>query len=128
LDRSRLMPTLKQARNGLWGSLIIFLGLLAFQFVVLLGARTLYAQEVDLSSVEIKWKTCAACHGTKAEGKPGFPSLNWMEEDYIVEALTDYKQMINRGDMSGIMFGQAATLSDEEIELMAKYIKEMIND
>ena len=121
------MPTLKQARNGLWGSLIIFLGLLAFQFVVLLGARTLYAQEVDFSSVEMKWKTCAACHGNEAQGKPGFPSLNWMEEDYIVEALTDYKQMINRGDMSGIMFGQAATLSDEEIELMAKYIKEKLN-
>ena len=121
------MPTLKQARNGLWGSAIIFLGLLAFQFVVLLGARTLYAQEIDFSSVEMKWKTCAACHGNEAQGKPGFPSLNWMEEDYIVEALTDYKQMINRGDMSGIMFGQAATLSDEEIELMAKYIKEKLN-
>ena len=121
------MPTLKQARNGLWGSLVIFLGLLAFQFVVLLGARTLYAQEVDFSSVEMKWKTCAACHGNEAQGKPGFPSLNWMEEEIIVEALTDYKQMINRGDMSGIMFGQAATLSDEEIELMAKYIKEKLN-
>lgn len=121
------MPTLKQARKGLWGSAIIFLALLAFQFVVLLGARTLYAQEVDFSLVEMKWKTCAACHGNEAQGKPGFPSLNWMEEDYIVEALTDYKQMINRGDMSGIMFGQAATLTDQEIELMAKYIKEKLN-
>ena len=122
------MPTLKQARKGLWGSAIVFLALLAFQFVVLLGARTLYAQEVDFSSVEMKWKTCAACHGNQAQGKPGFPSLNWMEEDYIVEALTDYKQMINRGDMSGIMFGQAATLKDEEISLMAKYIKELNDD
>ena len=121
------MPTLKQARNGLWGSLIIFLGLLAFQGVVLFYGSTLYAEEVDFSSVEMKWKTCAACHGNEAQGKPGFPSLNWMEEDYIVEALTDYKQMINRGDMSGIMFGQAATLSDEEVVLMAKYIKEKLN-
>ena len=121
------MPTLKQARNGLWGSLIIFLGLLVFQGVVLFYGSTLYAEEVDFSSVEMKWKTCAACHGNEAQGKPGFPSLNWMEEEIIVEALTDYKQMINRGDMSGIMFGQAATLSDEEIELMAKYIKEKLN-
>ena len=121
------MPTLKQARNGLWGSLIIFLGLLAFQGVVLFYGSTLYAEEVDFSSVEMKWKTCAACHGNEAQGKPGFPSLNWMEEEIIVEALTDYKQMIDRGDMSGIMFGQAATLSDEEIELMAKYIKEKLN-
>lgn len=122
------MPTVKQARRGLWGSAIIFVALLVFQFVVLMGARTLYAQEVDFSSVETKWKTCAACHGNKAQGKPGFPSLNWMEEEYIVEALTDYKQMINRGDMSGIMFGQAATLTDEEIDLMSKYIKEVLNN
>jgi cytochrome c553 len=122
------MPTVKQARQGLWGTAITFVALLAFQFVVLLGARTLYAQEVDFSSVKAKWNTCAACHGNKAQGKPGFPSLNWMEEDYIVEALTDYKQMINRGDMSGIMFGQAATLTDDEIPLMSKYIKEISKD
>tara|TARA_R110002126_G_scaffold84568_1_gene205500 strand:+ start:348 stop:722 length:375 start_codon:yes stop_codon:yes gene_type:complete len=121
------MPSLKQARRGLWGSAIIFLALLAFQFVIFLGARTLYAEELDFSSVKMKWRTCAACHGNKAQGKPGFPSLNWMEEDYIVEALTDYKQMITRGDMSGIMFGQAATLSDEEVVLMAKYIKVLNN-
>src|SRR5210317_2497887 len=122
------MPTVKQARQGLWGSAIIFVALLIFQLVVLLGARTLYAQEVDFSSVKAKWNTCAACHGNKAQGKPGFPSLNWMEEQVIVEALVDYKQMITRGDMSGIMFGQAATLTDEEIELMAKYIKEVLNN
>ena len=122
------MPTVKQARRGLWGSAIVFVALLVFQFVVLLGARTLYAEELDFSSVETKWKTCAACHGNKAQGKPGFPSLNWMEEEYIVEALTDYKQMINRGDMSGIMFGQAATLTDEEVVLMAKFIKELKDD
>lgn len=87
-----------------------------------------HAEEVDFSSVKAKWNTCAACHGNKAQGKPGFPSLNWMEEEYIVEALTDYKQMINRGDMSGIMFGQAATLTDEEVVLMAKFIKEMKDD
>jgi cytochrome c553 len=91
-------------------------------------AITAKAQEVDFSSVKAKWNTCAACHGNEAQGKPGFPSLNWMEEDYIVEALTDYKQMINRGDMSGIMFGQAATLTDEEVVLMAKYIKELKDD
>ena len=122
------MPTVKQARQGLWGSAIIFVALLIFQLVVLLGARTLYAQEVDFSSVKAKWNTCAACHGNKAQGKPGFPGLSFLEEDHIVEALQDYKAGVYRGDMSGIMFGQAATLSDEEIILMAKYIKEMSND
>lgn len=122
------MPTLKQARQGLWGTAITFVALLVFQFAVLLGARTLYAQEVDFSTVEMKWKTCAACHGNKAEGKPGFPGLSFLEEDHITEALQDYKNMIHRGDMSGIMFGQAATLTDDEIPLMSKYIKEISKD
>src|SRR6056300_1644381 len=122
------MPDVKQAKQGLWGSAIIFLALLAFQGVVLFYGTTLYAEEVDFSSVKVKWNTCAACHGDKGQGKPGFPSLNWMEEQVIIEALVDYKQMITRGDMSGIMFGQAATLTDEEIELMAKYIKEVLKN
>ena len=92
-------------------------------WTALLCAIAITAKADEFDSVKAKWNTCAACHGNEAQGKPGFPSLNWMEEDYIVEALTDYKQMINRGDMSGIMFGQAATLTDEEVVLMAKFIK-----
>ena len=120
------MPTVKQARVGLWGCAIGYVAVVVFQFIVILGARSLYADEVDFSSVETKWKTCAACHGNKAQGKPGFPGLSFLEEDQITEALQDYKNMIHRGDMSGIMFGQAATLSDEEIVLMSKYIKEVL--
>ena len=106
--------------------MIKFIKLLAVSvFWIVWTSIAVHADEFDL--VKMKWNTCAACHGKKAQGKPGFPSLNWMEEDYIVEALTDYKQMITRGDMSGIMFGQAATLSDEEVVLMAKYIKELNN-
>lgn len=97
-------------------------------WTALLCAIAITAKADEFDSVKIKWNTCAACHGAKAQGKPGFPSLNWMEEEIIVEALTDYKQMINRGDMSGIMFGQAATLTDEEVVLMAKFIKEMKDD
>ena len=122
------MPTVKQARRGLWGCAIGFIGLLFFQFVVLMGARTLYADEADFEVVKQKWKTCASCHGQKAEGKPGFPGLSYLEEDQIEEALRDYKNMIHRGDMSGIMFGQAATLTYEEIVLMTQYIGELSKD
>ena len=92
--------------------------------ISILLATTATADEYD--TVAAKWRTCAACHGAKAEGKPGFPSLSFLEEDHIVEALQDYKAGVYRGDMSGIMFGQAATLTDEEVELMAKYIKEVL--
>lgn len=103
---------------------VVYLVAIAF---ILLSAIAV-GDEVDFSAVEAKWRTCAACHGVKAEGKPGFPRLSFLEEEHIVEALQDYKAGVYRGDMSGIMFGQAATLSDEEIVLMAKYIKEISNE
>ena len=80
----------------------------------------------DYSTSKAVWRVCSSCHGTKAEGKPGFPGLQTLDQAQIVEALQDYKAGVYRGDMSGIMFGQAANLSDEEIDKMAKYIKEVL--
>lgn len=79
--------------------------------------------------VETKWKTqCAACHGRKGQGSASYPSVNKLDQDYILEALTDYKNNLYRGDMSDIMFGMAASLSEEEIELMSEYIPEVFGD
>lgn len=122
------MPTVKQARQGLWGCTIAFVALLVFQWAILLGGRTLYAEEVDFSEVEQNWKVCSGCHGAKAQGGNGFPALNYLDEDFIVEALEDYRSSVYRGDMSGIMFVQMATLKRENFELMAKYIKEISKD
>lgn len=80
----------------------------------------------DYSTSKAVWRVCSSCHGTKAEGKPGFPGLQTLDQAQIVEALQDYKAGVYRGDMSAIMFGQAANLSDEEIDKMAKYIKEVL--
>lgn len=109
--------------KGKWNLTGISLACLAFA----ISSNSVGAEDVDMPG-KAKFTTCAACHGTKAEGRPGFPSLNWMEEDAIVEALTDYKQMITRGDMSGIMFGQAAMLSENDIVDIAKYIVTLNED
>ena len=42
----------------------------------------------------------------------------------MVEALNDYRNSVYRGDQSAIMFGMAAALTDEQIELLGKYIEE----
>ena len=94
--------------------------------ISILLATTATADEYD--TVAAKWRTCSACHGAKAEGKPGFPGLQTLEPAQIVEALQDYKAGVYRGDQSVIMFGQAATLSDKEVELMAKYIEVLSNE
>jgi len=94
--------------------------------ISILLATTATADEYN--TVAAKWRTCSACHGAKAEGKPGFPRLQTLGQEHIVEALQDYKAGVYRGDQSVIMFGQAATLSDEEVELMAKYIEVLSNE
>lgn len=115
-----IMPNTKQARAGLWGC--------AITFVALLGGISLYAEEVDFSEVKQNWKVCSGCHGDKAQGGNGFPALNYLDEDFIVEALRDYRNSTYRGDMSGIMFVQMGLLKPENFELMAKYIKEISKD
>ena len=94
--------------------------------ISILLATTATADEYN--TVAAKWRTCSACHGAKAEGKPGFPGLQTLGQEHIVEALQDYKAGVYRGDQSVIMFGQAATLSDEEVELIAKYIEVLSNE
>ena len=87
-----------------------------------------YADE-KFDGVKTKWKTqCAMCHGNKGQGRPGYPSVNKLNQDYVLEALTDYKNNLYRGDMSEIMFGMAASLTDEEVELMSEYIPEVFGD
>lgn len=79
--------------------------------------------------VETKWKTqCAMCHGNKGQGRPGYPSVNKLSQEHILEALTDYKNNLYRGDMSEIMFGMAAPLTEGEIELLSEYIPEVFGD
>ena len=97
-----------------------------FKAGILIGAMIIaqpaYANDADIDAGKEKYKVCDACHGVKAQGGNGFPSLNWMEEKDIVEALQDYKAGVYRGDMSAIMFGQAAVLSDQNIIDVSKYI------
>ena len=96
------------------------------RIILLMGllSQVVVAQETDFSSIEANWKVCASCHGNKGQGKPGFPSLNKLTGEYVVEALNDYRNSVYRGDQSAIMFGMAAALTDEQIELLGKYIEE----
>ena len=92
-------------------------------------APALVLADEKFDGVEAKWKAqCAVCHGRKGKARPGYPSVNKLSQDYVLEALTDYKNNLYRGDMSEIMIGMAASLTDEEVELMSEYIPEVFGD
>ena len=70
------------------------------------------------------YKKCAACHGVNAEkaalGKSKV--INDMSEKEIVNALHGYKDGTYGGAMKGLMKGQVAKLSDEDVNSLAAYI------
>src|SRR6201986_802691 len=65
---------------------------------------------------------CVSCHGQDGVAiAPRYPSLAGQHEDYISRALDEYKK---GGRKNPIMKGFAATLKDEDIEVIAKYFSQ----
>lgn len=74
-------------------------------------------------SVEDVAKPCAACHGADGNGtNPQYPRLAGQYHDYLARALTEYKT----GDrQNAIMGGFSKTLSDADIDALARYYSAM---
>ncbi len=70
------------------------------------------------------FKKCAGCHGVHAQkhamGKSKI--IANLGEEGVKKALHGYKDGTYGGAMKGIMRGQVARLSDEDIDSLAKYI------
>jgi len=82
----------------------------------LLAASSLYA---------VSTAACAGCHGQHFEKKAMGVSkiVKDMSKADIIVALKGYKNGTYGGSMKGIMKGQVANLSDEDIKAMADLIK-----
>jgi cytochrome c553 len=62
---------------------------------------------------------CISCHGQDGVAiAPAYPSLAGQHEDYLARALDEYRK---GGRKNPIMKGFAATLKDEDIQLIAQY-------
>ena len=73
------------------------------------------------------WAGCAACHGAEGGGGVG-PKLAGQSSDYISGRLTAYKNREKIGSQSAMMWGQAAMLSDKQIEQISLFVKEGFPD
>lgn len=68
---------------------------------------------------------CQSCHGADGNSTdPQFPRLAGQYEDYLVQALTDYRSGQRRNP---IMSGFAAGLSDADIANLAAYFARQKN-
>lgn len=74
------------------------------------------------------WAGCAACHGMQGQGQGMFPKLAGQSSDYIAGRLNAYKNKEKIGSNSAMMWGQAAQLSDRQIEQISLFVKEGFPD
>jgi cytochrome c553 len=66
---------------------------------------------------------CAGCHApTQGILAPAFPRLFGLNEGYLVRQLQAFRDGTRDNDPDGVMRGQAATLTDEQIEALAGYL------
>lgn len=65
---------------------------------------------------------CQTCHGDKGQGVVG-PAVAGRSKDYLLEALLAYKNGETRGNQSAVMWPQAATMSQGDMENVAAFIE-----
>ena len=76
----------------------------------------------DAEAGKAKAAVCAACHGQNGLAQiPTYPNLAGQNEQYLVSAITAYKNKQRSGGQAAIMQGQATGLSDEDIANLAAY-------
>lgn len=72
------------------------------------------------------YNACKACHGVKGEINVTTQSKSFvpanLTKDEIVKALKGYKDGTYGGPMKGLMKGQVARLSDDDIKALADYM------
>ena len=74
------------------------------------------------SSIRSLWAGCAACHGADGGGGIG-PMLAGQSSEDIISKLTIYKNNGQIGSQSALMWGQAAMLSEKDIETIGEFIQ-----
>jgi len=69
-------------------------------------------------------KGCTACHGPdgKAPLMPLYPKLAGQNAPYLVDQLKAFKAQTRKNGQAALMWGQAAQLSDAEMDAIAKYL------
>ncbi len=113
-DGAREHPTMKAQASSLSDQQIEDLA----AYLASVGNSTVAAGGSDTAGIEAM-VTCVACHGQNGISvSPTWPTLAGQHEDYLVHALNQYRDG-TRTDT--VMSQMAATLSDDDVELLANF-------
>lgn len=100
----------------------ILIGIWVIIFSIVFAGNVLAEEKPDFSSIKPTWGTCATCHGPQGQGGVG-PQLQGANAEYIIEALTVYKQGGERLGQSAMMWPFAKNLTEEQIKTIGEYIE-----
>ena len=76
----------------------------------------------DATAGKGKVATCAGCHGMNGKAMvPTYPSLAGQNAAYLEGALKAYKTQERKGYQAAIMYGMAATLTDQDMANLAAF-------
>ena len=91
---------------------------------ITLGLMVLASTTLTANDGATLYKKCAGCHGINAEKKALGKSqvIKGWEESKTVTALKGYKNGTYGSVMKGVMKGQVASLNEDQINSLAKYI------
>ena len=90
--------------------------------VEILKAKQELAAGDPFSDIRSLWTGGAACHGADGGGGIG-PMLAGQSSTDIISKLTTYKNNGTIGAQSALMWGQAAMLSEKDINMIGEYIQ-----
>ena len=93
-----------------------------FSVVSVKGEGIVQVAAIEDLPGKAKYAVCSACHGATGGGGMG-PALAGQTVEYIVDRLRSYKAGETLGAKSGMMWGQAANLSETDIQDLAEYVK-----
>ena len=67
---------------------------------------------------------CIACHGPRGNGMglAGFPDISGQHYSYLKSQLEMFKKGDRNNDLNGMMRDIAKKLTDEDIEILSKYL------
>ena len=91
---------------------------------------TASVQAADIAAGKAKAEqACAACHAKEGNWSapidPSYPKLGGQHKDYLVQALTQYKDGRRK---NGIMAGMAAALSKDDINNLSAFFASQPSD
>ena len=90
--------------------------------VDILKAKQALAAGDPFSDIRSLWAGCAACHGADGGGGVG-PMLAGQSSSDIISKLTTYKNNGEIGSQSALMWGQAAMLSEADINMIGDFVQ-----